>query len=158
MKGPRPKPTIVKKRAGNPGKRPLNKHEARIPREMPKCPSHLTGEARRAWNEMAPRTYTIGLLAPVQAPAFACLCQAIATNAKATRMIAKQGEVVYGVNGTMKQNPWVTIAKNAKVEILRFSAEFGITPSSQSRATAADMEQMSLAELLFAEAKSGGRK
>jgi P27 family predicted phage terminase small subunit len=149
--GPRPKPTRLKKLAGNPGKRPLNKREAYVPRgEIPKCPSHLLGMPRNVWYQLAPRVYEVGLLSEISSPLFACLCQAIATNIKATKMISKTGgEVVRGSVGQLKTNPWVTIAKNAKVEIIRFGDEFGLTPASVSRATATDMEQMSLEDALF---------
>jgi phage terminase small subunit len=94
--------------------------------------------------------FAVGLLSEISSPIFACLCQAIAMNIKATKMISKTGgEVVRGSVGQLKTNPWVTIAKNAKVEIIRFADEFGITPASVSRATAVEMEQLPLAEELF---------
>jgi P27 family predicted phage terminase small subunit len=151
-KGPRPKPTAAKKRAGNPGKRKLNTQEARIPSAVPTCPSHLIAEARREWKRMSVELYNAGLLTKIDRAAFAGYCQAWARWVKAEKKITEKGEVVYGVNGTLKASPWMAIAKNAKEEMRKFLIEFGMTPSSRSKVKASDMEQMSLADLLFEKA------
>ncbi len=149
MRGRKPKPTKLKQLAGNPGKRPLNKHEARIAPEIPTCPSHLLGEARKEWRRMAEALYAAGLLTLVDRAALAGYCQAWARWVKAEKMLTKQGEVILGVLGIEKVNPWHTVAKNAKEEMRKFLIEFGMSPASRSRVEAAEMQQMPLADILF---------
>jgi P27 family predicted phage terminase small subunit len=154
IRGRKPKPTKLKRLAGNPGKRPLNQHEARIPPEIPTCPSHLLGEARKEWNRMSAELYKAGLLTLVDRAALAGYCQGWARWVKAEKQLTKRGEVVLGVNGTLKVNPWHTVAKNAKEEMRKFLIEFGMSPASRSRVQAAEMEQGTLADWLFAKAKA----
>jgi len=158
MRGRKPKPTRLKQLAGNPGKRPLPKAEARLATGIPAAPSHLLAEARREWRRMSQLLYDAGLLTHVDRAALAAYCQSWARWVKAERTITKKGETVWGVNGTMKISPWMMIAKQAKEEMRKFLIEFGMTPSSRSRVHAADMEQMSLADLLFAPAPGGKPK
>jgi P27 family predicted phage terminase small subunit len=154
-KGPRPKPTVIKKRAGNPGKRRLNAHEAHIPPEVPKCPSHILGEARREWKRISVKLYEEGLLTGVDRAALAFYCQTWAVWVEAEQKLKKLGRVVRGVNGTLKRNPWCTISKQAADQCLRYIDEFGMSPASRSHVQATDMMQKSLADLLFEKAKLG---
>jgi P27 family predicted phage terminase small subunit len=152
MRGRKPKPTKLKRLAGNPGKRLLNKHEARIAPEIPTCPSHLLGEARREWKRITPELYSVGLLTLIDRAAIAGYCTAWARYVKAEKQLSKRGEVEVGVNGTLKVSPWHTVAKNAKEEMRKYLVEFGMSPASRSRVEAAEMEQLPLAEELFREA------
>ena len=153
MRGRKPKPTRTKKLAGNPGKRALPKHEARLPAAIPTAPSHLLAEARREWKRMSQLLYDAGLITLIDRAALAGYCQAWARWVKAERMITKKGETVWGVNGTLKASPWIGIAKGANEEMRKFLIEFGMTPSSRSRVQAAEMEQLPLANLLFRDVK-----
>ena len=155
MRGRKPKPTKLKRLAGNPGKRQLNENEARIPLAIPTCPSHLLGEGRREWKRMSEALYSAGLLTEVDRAALAGYCQAWARWVKAEKVLTKRGEVVMGVNGTLKVSPWHSVAKNAKEEMRKFLIEFGMSPASRSRVKAVDMEQGTLADWLFAKAKTG---
>lgn len=149
MRGRKPKPTRLKKLAGNPGKRRLSQHEARILPEIPTCPSHLLGEARREWKRITQELYHAGLLTIVDRAALAGYCQAWARWVKAEKELNKRGEVEIGVNGTLKVSPWHTVAKNAKEEMRKFLVEFGMSPASRSGVQAIDMQQLPLAEELF---------
>ena len=153
-RGPAPKPTKTKQLAGNPGKRRLNQHEARLAPEQPPCPKHLKGEARTAWKLLSPMLYGAGLLTGIDAMTLAALCSSWGRMLKAEAMLAKQGIVVHGVNGTMKTNPWFTVYKAEKENVRKFMVEFGMSPASRSRVKAEEMGQMSLAELLFAKTKA----
>lgn len=153
MRGRKPKPTKLKKLAGNPGKRPLNQHEARVAPEIPTCPSHLLGEARREWKRITVELYSAGLMTLIDRAAIAGYCQAWARWVRAEKQLTKGGEVVTGVNGTLKLSPWHTVAKNAKEEMRKLLIEFGMSPASRSRVEAVEMEQPSLSEELFGRVK-----
>lgn len=156
MRGPKPKPTKIKKLAGNPGKRKLNLHEARIPRALPDCPKHLVAEARREWKRMAQLLFDAGLLTSADRAALAAYCQAYGRWVKAEQELTKHGSVTLTIHGTLKQSPYVVVARDAMEELRKFAVEFGMTPSSRSKVTAAETDQMSLADLLFQKTKAGG--
>ena len=46
IRGPRPKPTLLKIVSGNGGKRPLNRREAKPLRTLPTAPAELSDDAR----------------------------------------------------------------------------------------------------------------
>ena len=50
IRGRKPIPTVLKRRAGNPGKRPLNENEPEPEPGAPEPPSHLNAEAREVWD------------------------------------------------------------------------------------------------------------
>jgi len=102
---------------------------------------------------MSVELYNLGLLTRIDRAALAGYCQAWGRWVKAEKKITEKGEVVYGVNGTLKATPWMAIAKNAKEEMRKFLIEFGMTPSSRSKVQAAEMEQLPLAVGLFREIK-----
>ena len=145
----------MKRLAGNPGRRKLNAHEAQVPRAIPDCPKHLTGEARRHWKLKSQELYDAGLLAKLDGGLLAALCQAWGHWVKAEKELAKHGSVTLTIHGTLKQSPYVVVARDAMEQYRKLAVEFGMSPSSRSRVSAADTGQMSLAELLFQKTKVG---
>lgn len=155
MRGRKPKPTKTKQLAGNPGKRKLNAAEARIPASLPSCPAHLSKEAKAEWKRMAQVLYQHGLLTEVDRAALAAYCQAYARWVKAERVVSAKGMISLTAHGTQTISPYVRIARQAMDDMRKLAVEFGLTPSSRSRVTAVDMDQMSLADVLFQKAKVG---
>jgi P27 family predicted phage terminase small subunit len=139
----------MKKLAGNPGKRRLNEHEPSLMSALPKCPSNITGEARREWNRVSVELYDAGLLTNVDRAALAGYCRAWSEAILADRMISKKGRYIYGVNGIQIEAPWVATSRRAWGQVLRFMTEFGMTPSARSRVKAVDPRQMKLEDVLF---------
>lgn len=148
-RGPAPEPTALKRLKGNPGKRPLNREEPRPPSTMPRCPSHLTGEARAEWRRVARTLYELGLLTGVDRAALAVYCQAWARWVKAEGQVAKHGEVVKTAAGNVMQNPYLSIANRAMRQMRDMARELGMTPSARSQIRVAPPEEPSLADLLF---------
>ena len=104
---------------------------------------------------MAQILFDAGLLSQIDRAALAAYCQAWGRWVKAEQELTKHGSVTLTIHGTMKQSPYVVVARDAMEELRKFAVEFGMTPSSRSRVTAAETGQMSLAELLFQKAKTG---
>ena len=78
MKGRKPKPTQIKIVSGNPGKRPLQKHEPMPPRELPRPPAIIQGAARKEWRRIGRLLYDAGLLTKIDSYALAAYCQTYA--------------------------------------------------------------------------------
>ena len=71
MRGRKPKPTLLKLREGNPGKRPINEHKPSPPDGMPACPDILDDEARAEWFRTTCVLKEMGLLSRADRAALA---------------------------------------------------------------------------------------
>ncbi len=132
-RGRKPKPTALKKLEGNPGKRALNKKEPKPDAGIPECPDHLQGTARTEWKRITQELHKLKLISRVDRAALAICCSAWADYVKACGKLKTQGEVIISDNGGMYQNPWMAIKKRSMEQIMKFYAEFGMTPASRSR-------------------------
>lgn len=139
--GRKPKPTHLKLVTGNPGKRALPKAEAKVVPSLPSPPPHLADEAKVEWGRVSEDLFKIGLLSGVDRAALAAYCQAYARWVQAERAIsemAKRDQLTGGLmiktsNGNAIQNPLVGTANKAAADMVRYAAEFGMTPSARSR-------------------------
>ena len=148
-RGPAPKPTALKRLQGNPGKRALNDSEPRPAATLPRCPSHLQGEARAEWRRVARVLHESGLLTQVDRAALAIYCQAWARWVKAEAQVARHGEVVKSAAGNVMQNPYLSIANRAMKQVQLMARELGMTPSARSQIKLQPLDEPSLADLLF---------
>lgn len=141
MRGRKPKPTHLKLVTGNPGKRPINEREPVPQQYLPTPPSELSDDAKVEWGRVAEELYRIGLLSGIDRAALAAYCQAYGRWVQAERAIAEMakrdpltgGLLVKTTNGNAIQNPLVGTANKAMSDMVRFAAEFGMTPSARSR-------------------------
>lgn len=129
----------------------------------PAPPRHLTKEARAEWARVCRELWLCGLLSTLDTSVLAAYCDSFSTwvegrralesvrreEAKLDREIAKKiaaglevteqnlsafgGLLVYTSNGNVIQNPLIGIMNKAKVDMIRFAAEMGMTPSARSR-------------------------
>ena len=74
MRGRRPKPTRLKVLTGNPGKRPMNKHEPKTEPAVPKCPNELGPVARRERDRLASELGKLKILIALDRAALAAYC------------------------------------------------------------------------------------
>lgn len=157
-RGPAPKPTVIKKLAGNPGKRTLNAAEPRPRAKRPKMPAHFTPfiddqDAKKDWAEQLNEFYELaraewrrvvrelsavpGLLTSVDADAIAMYAETYARWVQASRKLAQGGMVEKLTTKTGSQyfaiSPYVTIIGQCMGVMKSFLSEFGMTPASRSR-------------------------
>ena len=130
-RGRKPKPTALKKLEGNPGKRPLNDLEPMPKVTMLRCPNWLEPEARKEWRRLAPVLIDAGILTTADAVTFAGYCQSYARWRKAEEQVTKLG-MVYEVDGKLRPNPYIAIAKSEFAEVKAMAAEFGLTPAART--------------------------
>ena len=141
MRGRKPKPTHLKLVAGNPGRYPLNKAEPKHALSIPSPPPELSDDAKVEWGRVADRLYRAGTLSEVDRGALAAYCQSYGRWIQAERTLAKLAEadkatgglLIKTSNGNAIQNPLVGIANKAASDMVRYAAEFGMTPSARSR-------------------------
>jgi P27 family predicted phage terminase small subunit len=133
MPGRRPKPPHLKLLTGNPGKRPFHKGQPTPKLELSKPPAHLDAEAKREWRRVAPQLYECGLLTVLDVDALAIYCASWSMWVEAEKQLEEQGLTVPGRSGTMKANPWLAVANQARRQMLAMAQEFGMTPLSRGR-------------------------
>ena len=133
VRGPKPKPTTVKKQAGNPGHRSLNDSEPQFNPALPDPPAHLTESAVLEWNRVAPQLFTARVLTDADKASLAAYCQAYADWVDAREALRTHGFTIITEKGNIIQSPWVGIANKAMNNFVRIAAEFGMTPSSRTR-------------------------
>lgn len=151
MAGRKPTPTYLKLVKGNPGKRKINKREAKPPVVIPSVPEHLSDEAKVEWGRLAELLHSLGLLTRVDRAALAAYCQAYSDWVEAEEQLRRYGKVVKSpVKQTVRQtrsgevitetsggypmqSPFLPIRNKALELMHKFLIEFGMTPSSRSR-------------------------
>jgi len=139
-RGPKPKPTNLKKLEGVRTDR-INDNEPEPQLGRVTCPSFLSKEAKAEWKRIAPELIRLGLLTPVDRAAFAGYCQAYGRWVKAERLLLEKGVLVSGNKGQLIASPLLWISTSAAKNMLRFGVEFGLTPSSRSRLVGMNPEE-----------------
>ena len=111
-RGPKPKPTAVKERLGNPGRRPLGESEPRLEAKLPPCPDYLEGEARKEWYRTGRLLAAMRVLTEADKTALAAYCTVFARWREAESMLAKPGItlIIKTTNGNAIQNPYLGVA------------------------------------------------
>lgn len=150
MRGRKPKPTVIKKLEGNPGKRKLNRGEPVPSMDKPKCPTHLSDSAKKKWRQLSEILYSARLLTEIDGDALSRYCEAWATWVDAKKKVTASGMVVKTALGNPIQNPYLSIANHASEQMNKIAVEFGMTPSSRSRISLPQGDnEPSLEEQLF---------
>jgi P27 family predicted phage terminase small subunit len=139
MRGRKPKPTLHKVLAGNPGHRPLNDREPIPPLEIPDCPEHLQGEARAEWFRICPTLRTMDLLTTADHALLEAYCVIYARWLEAEVMLKKYGTIVKSPDkGFPMTSPYLHVAASSLEQLRKLAVEFGLTPSSRSRIRVGD--------------------
>lgn len=118
---------------GNPGKRALNAAEPQPDATPPPCPGWLDEIAQERWKELAPELTRLGLLTSVDGDAFAGYCQAYAELRLATEELKAAGRTFMTDKGFLMAHPAVAMQRAALENLKKYSALFGLDPSSRSR-------------------------
>ena len=133
MRGRKPIPTALKELAGNPGKRPLNANEPKPVAKIPPCPSHIQGEAKKEWRRICRELAALSMISNLDRAALTAYVTAWSRMIDAEEQLRKHGPIVKSPSGFPIQNPYLAVANKAMSQVIKISAEFGLTPSSRSR-------------------------
>jgi P27 family predicted phage terminase small subunit len=155
--GTKPRPARLKLITGNPGKRPLNRHEPQARPALPSPPTHLTEEALEEWRRVAAELHRLGMLSEIDRTALAAYAQAYGRWVKAERALSRMAEkdlltgglMIRTSNGNAIQNPLVGTANAASAAMMKYAVELGMTPSARTRIIALPPEEPDPAEIYF---------
>ena len=131
--GRKPKPTAIKRLAGNPGKRRLNENEPTAVPGLSECPAHLHGEARVKWKQLGAQLVREQRMALVYEGVLALYCSAWGRWVEAETKLQEVELVVQSPTGYLKLSPYLSISNKAWDQMMKATAELGISPSSQAR-------------------------
>ena len=166
QRGPKPLPTNVHLLHGNASKKPLSSlfDGWQPPVEIPKCPSHLQAEARKEWKRVGALLEAGGVIAQVDRAALAAYCAAWSEMVFCEKKVAalneadpngEAGMIWDTPSGYKQMSVWVQIRNRAYDRMMKFAAEFGMSPSARSRVTPSD-NQLTLPGLDNPEAPKTG--
>ena len=148
MSGPPPTPLHLRLKRGNPGKRPLRAEpEPTREPECPEPPPFVTGYAADEWWRVAPELWRLGLLRLTDVMPLATYCTAYRCWRMAEEALARMAEgdnhglLIKSVSGEARKNPLTKIAADAAADMVRYAAEFGMTPVARSRVAAGPFGQ-----------------
>jgi P27 family predicted phage terminase small subunit len=140
-RGPKTIPTRLKVVAGTARKHRLNENEPRPDPARPDAPGHLSRAARSEWDRVIEETVNLGIMTNLDRGALAAYAQAygrwVAAETALARMAERdsvtEGLIIRTKAGNAIQNPLVGAANKAMADMVRYAAEFGLTPSSRTR-------------------------
>lgn len=135
-RGPKAKPTAVKKFEGNPGKRKLNRSEPQPTPAPPGSfapPDWLIGLVALArWRDLAPKLAKNHLLTELDFDMLGILCQSWQEVQDCRKTLGEEGDYITTDKGFVVQHPAVGRMTKALERIRKLNAEFGMSPSARS--------------------------
>lgn len=134
MRGRKPKPTELRLIEGNRGRREINANEPK-PSVLDdlQAPRWLDRHGRDFWNKHAPILVKLRLLSDLDADLFATACERWSVYRRSVAKLKQSLTHNTEANGTCAK-PEVAIAKSALDSAKAILSEFGIGPSSRTRA------------------------
>jgi P27 family predicted phage terminase small subunit len=147
MRGRKPTPVEVRRRTGNPARRPLPEPVVVGGRSIvaPEPPEDMPSDARHAWDTIVPRLHEIGLLDQIDELALEAMCTQWARAKQAGRVVAEQGHVTLGSTGQMVEHPALATERNAHQMFLKLAEHYALTPIARTRLGLAELQRKSLA-------------
>jgi P27 family predicted phage terminase small subunit len=133
MPGPKPTPTAIKKKLGNPGHQKLNDKEPVAPNGVIACPQYLTGPARSEWFRLRPILDAMGTLKPVDRNILAAYCQAYGRYVEAEKVLREKGPLYRTKSDNVITSPMLWVSNKAVEQMLKLGAELGIGAATRSR-------------------------
>ncbi len=131
-RGPKPAPISLKLASGTRADR-LN-HAAPTPAATaPEPPAELSELAAAEWARILPILLRMRVATEADGAALALYCETFATWVKTGQRLRREGMIVLSAAGTAKTNPLYAVHAQARSDMLRILAEFGLTPSSRNR-------------------------
>ena len=122
-----------------------NPHPPNFTPSTVECPMGLSAPARAIWETVAPELAEHGVLKKVQEHQLVMYCNAVATAQKAQKVLDRQGttyKTKTQMGSTMvRKRPELEIVDKMMGHARQFAMQFGLTPASEGRISAAPKKQ-----------------
>ncbi len=149
LRGPAPKPTLLRRAEGNRSRRPLPTGEPTYQAGVPDQPPGMNADARRIWDRLVAEMAPTGVLRTVDGFALAQLCEdqallnglrvGLRKAVKALEATAKRegkvlpGGALVGFSQSIEGRRTLATIRELSARVIVQRREFGLTPSSNSR-------------------------
>lgn len=132
-RGPKAKPTAMKRAAGNPGMRALNEKEPK-PTGNAEPPKFLDRVARAEWRRVAPELERMGILTAVDQSEFAAYCQSWSEYLRSVKELNEKhaADLLSWPASASGKHPLYGIVADAAKRFRQFAGDFGLNPSARS--------------------------
>jgi len=130
--GRRPRPTALKILEGERPSR-INDDEMAVVPGVPGLPGELDPDVAGVFAELVELLEPTGVLTALDGLALAAFAQAVSTHRRAAALESSVGPLVLDERGQPRQNPANRVRRDAGRDMLRWCAEFGMTPSARSQ-------------------------
>lgn len=133
-RGPPKTPSVLALVRGNPGKRPINRQEPKLPAGEDadwQAPAHLTEEAKKEWQRQVPDLRAAGVLTLADRTMFAEYCSAYSDLREYEALAAQVGHeasIRLGYAGQVLK---------LRQQVRQLAADAGLNPSARSGVKAA---------------------
>lgn len=144
------KPTNLKKLEGTFRKDRALKEPKPAP-VAPKRPAWLSSQAKKVWNELAPKLERVGCLTKVDGETLALLCTHYAVAKQAAEILKQEGLVDHDERGLARKHPMLQVLRDNSAAYLKYCQEFGLSPKARGRIDVTepfDEEDQGMARLL----------
>jgi P27 family predicted phage terminase small subunit len=133
QRGPAPKPKPILKLTGAYRADRHGKGGPEVKPAAPSPPSWLSVVAKAEWSRIVPQLVRLGVIGLVDQSAIAAYCESWADYVAAVEAVRLEGKTFTTPQGYIAKNPMVTILNESRQAVLKWSQEFGLTPSARSR-------------------------
>jgi P27 family predicted phage terminase small subunit len=133
MRGRKPTPTALKKMAGTFRADRANADEPQGEACLPRCPAHLTGEARKTWTRAGKALLALRVMTAADYATLSMFCTTWGRHVEAEGKILELGPIVKGAGGGAIVSPWCHVSTKAIEQCTKLATELGMTPSSRAR-------------------------
>jgi P27 family predicted phage terminase small subunit len=110
----------------------INLNEPRPRDQPPEKPAYLTPRASAEWDRVIPDLIAMGTAKAVDQGGLAAFCEAVALLGEVTAVLARDGLLVTGRDGSERRHPAAGLWRLASAECRQWAREFGLTPSARS--------------------------
>lgn len=136
-KGRKPTPKQILKLRGS---RVRGPHVSGIdaPPGIPEPPAYLCEIGRAEWERIVPMLESSRVMSLRHQHTLACYCDALADMVKADQELKQHGATFMDDKGRVMNHPAWYRKKDARLHMLRFAEQFGLTASALSRVSAVE--------------------
>ena len=135
-------PTRLKVLRGTARKDRTNPREPKPELATPEPPAWLNADALAEWKRLVPELEALRILTRVDRDDLAAYCDALAEWKEATEDLAANGSLyVETPQGFLQAHPAVSIRRNAREAVRKFSALYGLNPADRSKIHAIPEEE-----------------
>ena len=112
--------------------RPSRAKAATIDRlsSVPAAPSHLSPDARREWDRLAPQAVVVGIAA-ADLRAFELLCETLAQADQLAKIVRDEGVTIMSA-GAIKAHPALAAGAQARKDASAMLGRFGLDPKGRT--------------------------